>query len=54
MGSVVVAHGLSCCAGIFKDQRVEPVFPALAGKFLTSGPAGKESTVFVCRVPCID
>jgi len=41
--SVAVAHGLSCSAvcGIFPDQ--EPAFPALAGRFLISGPPGKSS-----------
>jgi len=41
--SVVVVHRLSCptACGIFLDQGVEPVPPALAGKFLTTGPPGK-------------
>ena len=41
-GSVVVAHGLSCSAafGIFPDLGIKPVSPALAGRFLTTGPPG--------------
>ena len=40
--SVAVAHGLNCpvASGIFLDG-IEPVSPALAGGFLTSGKSGK-------------
>ena len=40
--SAVVAHGPSCpvACGIFPDQ-VEPVSPALAGRFSTTAPPGK-------------
>ena len=43
MGSVVVAHGLSCSAacGIFPDQGSNP---ALAGGFLTTAPPGNSSS----------
>ena len=44
MGSVVVAHRLSCPAasGIFvPPPGIEPVSPALEGGFLTNGPSGK-------------
>ena len=42
-GSVVVAHRLSCsvACGIFPDQDLNPVSPALAGGFLTTAPPGK-------------
>ena len=42
-GSVVVAHGPSCsvACGIFPDQGLEPVSPALAGRFSTTAPPGK-------------
>ena len=40
--SVVVAHRLSSAACvIFPDRGIEPVSPALAGGFLTTGPPGK-------------
>ena len=37
-GSVVVAHRLSCCAAIWDLLRsgIEPVSPALAGRFFTT------------------
>ena len=43
MGSVVVAHGLSCseACGIFPDWGIKPVSLALQGAFLTTGPPGK-------------
>ena len=42
-GSVVVAHGLSCseACGIFPGPGIEPVTPALAGRFFTTEPPGK-------------
>ena len=41
-GSVVVAHGLSCptACEIFLGQESNPLSPALAGVFLTTGPPG--------------
>ena len=45
-GSIVVVHGLSRSAacGIFLDQIfIEPVSPALAGRFFSTGPPGKPS-----------
>ena len=44
--SVVVAHGLSCpmaCGILVPRLGIEPMSPALAGKFLTTGPPGKSS-----------
>ena len=43
--SVVVGHGLSCpmSCGIFQDQGIRPLAPALSGGFLTTGPPGKSS-----------
>ena len=46
--SVVVTLGLSCsvaCA-IFPDQGSNPVSPAVAGEFLTTGPQGKPCVHF--------
>ena len=42
-GSVIVAHGPSCstACGIFHRPGLEPVFPALAGRFSTTAPPGK-------------
>ena len=41
--SVVVTYGLSCleARGILLGPGIEPMFPALAGRFLTTGPSGK-------------
>ena len=41
--SGVVAHGLRCseACGIFPEPGIEPVSPALAGGFFTTGPPGK-------------
>ena len=41
--SVIAARGLRClvACGIFPDTGIEPVSPALAGQFLTTGPSGK-------------
>ena len=40
-GSAGVAHGLSCSeiCGIFLDE-IKPMFPALAGGFLSTVPPG--------------
>ena len=41
-GSVVVAHGPSCSAACgIPRPGLEPVSPALAGRFSTTGPPGK-------------
>ena len=43
-GSVVVARGLSCsaaCGILVPRPGIEPVSPALQGRFLTTGPPGK-------------
>ena len=45
--SVVVARGLSCpvaCGILDSGQRIEPMSPALARGFLTTGPPGS----FLC------
>ena len=46
-GSVIVAHGPSCSAacGILPRPGLEPVSPALAGRFSTTAPPGKPSQV---------
>ena len=44
--SVVVAHGLSCIWNLPRPG-FEPVSPALVGKFLTTGPAGKSQTSYI-------
>ena len=46
--SVVVVHGHCCPAacGIFLDQGSNPVSPALAGGFFTTGPPGKSTALF--------
>ena len=44
VSSVVVAHGLSCpaaCGILLPRLGIEPAFPALEGRFLTTGPRGK-------------
>ena len=41
-GSVVVAHGSNCSvAGGDPRPGIKPMFPALAGRFLTTGPPEK-------------
>ena len=47
-GSAVVAHGLSClmaCGFLVARPMIEPVFPALAGGFLSTMPPGKSLEV---------
>ena len=48
VGSGAVALRLSCSEthGIFLDQGLNPCPPALAGRFLTTGPPGKSWTFF--------
>ena len=44
MGSVVVAHGLSCataCGTLVSWPGMEPMSPSVEGRFLTTGPPGK-------------
>ena len=44
VGALVVAHGLSCpaaCGILVPRPGIEPVSPALEGRFLTTGPPGK-------------
>ena len=43
LASVFVAHGLSCptVCGDLPGPGIEPLFPALEGGFLTTGPPGK-------------
>ena len=49
MGSVVVVHGLSCpmLCGNLPRPGVEPVSPALVGRFSTTGPPGKSCMYFL-------
>ena len=48
MGSVIVAHGLSCSEGLWDlpGPGIKAVFPAMAGRVLTTGPSGKSPTDF--------
>ena len=49
-GSVVVTHGLSCpaaCGIPVPRLGIEPMSPALAGRFLTTGPPGKSLFIYV-------
>ena len=42
--SVVAVSGFSCavtCAILVPRPEIEPIFPALADRFLTTGPPGK-------------
>ena len=50
-GSVVVAHGLSgpSACGIFPETRMEPMSPAMEGRFLTTGPRGSRMFVWSGR-----
>ena len=44
LGLQSVEHELSCpvaCGILFPGPEIEPMFPALAGRFLTTGPPGK-------------
>ena len=55
-GSVVVEHRLSCpeaCGILVPRPGIEPVSPALAGKFLTTGPPGKFSNKVLNTQPSI-
>ena len=48
-GSVVVAHGRSCsvACGTLPRPELEPVSPALTGRFSTTGPPGKLCSLFL-------
>ena len=50
--SVVVAYGLSCSHSIWNLPKpgIKPVSPALAGRFLASGPQGKSTCVIFNQV----
>ena len=51
VGSVVVAHGLLDPWHMKSSQTgTEPMLPALAGRFLTTGPPGKSSPVFSMKL----
>ena len=41
IGSVVVVHRLSSSVACLLGSGIEPMSPALAGRFLTTGPSGK-------------
>ena len=48
--SVVVARGLSCptaCGILVPQPEIEPVSPALEGRFFTTGPPGKSYFMFI-------
>ena len=50
IGSVVVAHGLSCpaaCGMLVPSARTEPMYPALAGGFWATIPPGKSLTALL-------
>ena len=52
VGSVVAACGLSCpaaCGILVPRPGMEPVSPALEGRFLTTGPPGKSRAQFLMR-----
>ena len=52
VGSVVAVHRLSCpeARGILAPRPgIEPMSPALAGRFLTTGPPGKSCLHFLIR-----
>lgn len=53
---MVVVHGFSCSAacGIFPDQALNSVCPALAGGFLTTDPLGNLVLFFLSsEVPAV-
>ena len=57
VGSFGVAHGLSYpkAHGIFVSQPgIEPAFPALEGRFLTTGPPGKSLHAFILHHSILD
>ena len=53
--SLVVAHGLSCpaaCGILVPQPGIEPLSPALGGRFSTPGPPGKSPPPQCCPRPC--
>ena len=54
VGSVVVAHGLSCsvACGIFPDQGSNPCALALAGGFFTTASPGKPLILLFIFLQC--
>ena len=56
-GSVVVVHGLSCIMWDLPRPGLEPVSPAMAGGFITTGPQGKSfgflSNLVFQKMPCL-
>ena len=50
--SVLVAQGLSCPHSVWNLPRpgIEPMFPILAGGFLTTGPPGKSQGGYFLRL----
>ena len=50
-GSVIAAHRLSCpeACGIFLDQGMELVSPALQGRFSTTGSPGKPNICYTMK-----
>ena len=58
MGSVVVAHGLSCpaaCGILVPPPEIEPMSPALEGRSSTIGPSGKSPICgfYVSKSKCV-
>ena len=54
--SVVVAHGLSypaACGILVPQPGIEPAYPALEGRFFTTGPRGKSLEFFLIEVQLI-
>ena len=47
--SIVLAHGLSCSAEceIFPDQGLNPLSPALAGRFFATEQSGKPHFIYL-------
>ena len=55
-GSLVVAWGLSYseeCGILVPRPGIEPMSPALQGRFLTTGPPGKSSFYLLIKKPVI-
>ena len=49
MGSIAVAHGLHSMWNL-PWPGIKPMSPALAGRFLTTGPPGKPNTEYYCNL----
>jgi len=53
-GSLTAIHGLSgpiACGILVPQPGIKPAFPALEGRFLTTGPLGKSKTYFLNLMP---